>query len=257
MCMARPPKRQQAQKKQIYIIFWFLIIALVGLIGWFTYLLIRPEDTATTTKQVNQPVNILANTTPSKKKNKASSNANANATNLDAVNSNTNTNETNTNANNNSNVDAGLVEPDTSADTDANTNADATTKTVTLYFPKTGSACGEVSAVQRDIEPTDDIYGQIIIEDMHGPTEAETGYSNAVTAAIHLRQVQYTADGPLITVNEAYDELDDCTQATVDAQLIKTANAMFELPEDTAGQVVVGSVEDTSTNDNTNTESTE
>lgn len=241
-------KHSTKQQTQLYLIFWVIIIGLVVLIGWFAYILIRPDATtpaAVNQNQINSSTADATKNSNTNKDKKKKNNSNTNNTNVvtnEAVVTNENTNtvtpETNTNNTNNTN-EAGLVEPDETATDDGTT-------TVTLYFPKGDSACGEVYPVERKIVPTDDLYGQIILEDMHGPTEEEGDYDNAVTSAVRLRQVEYTADGPLLTLNEGYNELDECQQATVAAQLIKTANAMFELPEDTAGQVVVGEVtEDT------------
>ncbi|EKD76329.1 MAG: hypothetical protein ACD_43C00148G0001 [uncultured bacterium] len=263
---------KQRTQQQLYIIFWIVIAVLIGLIGWFTYVLIRPDSTTTNTASTKQ-ANTNTNTVTEKKSKKTN---NSNSTNDNA---NTNTNITNSSADTNTATDdtaaqdGGLVEPTTNTndatdDTTTNTNEaadeastnattdDTNTKTVMLYFPKSDSACGEVAAVERKIEPSDDIYGQIILETMHGPTAEESGYTNAVPSDMYLRQVEYTADGALITVSEAYDSLDSCDQKTAAAQLIETANAMFELPTGTAGEVVVGTTTDdetdTDTNENTN-----
>ena len=260
-------------QQQLYIVFWIIIVILIGLIGWFTYLLIQPKDsdpqTTTNTNVVTDNTNVNSG---KKKKNK---NTNTTETNTNAASDDTaNTNAAATDAD--TTTDGGLVEPadgtdattddtdETSADADATTDdADADAEadeagtgtdeiaadddgkqTVTLYFPKASSGCGEVYPVERKIEPSDDLYGQIILETMHGPTDEETGYSSAVPSGMYLRRVEYTADGALITVSEAYDTLDSCDQETAAAQLIETANAMFELPEGTAGEVVVGTVSD-------------
>lgn len=227
-------------QQPLYIIFWIIIAILLGLIGWFTYVLIKPNDSSTDPAQTNSTTDNTNTTTEKNSKKKK--------------NSNTDTTNGVANANTNTAADSGLVEPSDSADeTATEATADADKKTVTLYFPKSADACGEVYPVERQIEPSDDIYGQIILETMYGPTETESDYTSAVPSDMYLRRVEYTADGAVITVNEAYDSLDNCAQETVTAQLVETANAMFELPAGTAGEVVVGTV----TDDETATDTTE
>lgn len=279
-------------QQQLYIVFWIIIVILIGLIGWFTYLLIQPKDsdsqTTTNTNVVTDNTNVNSGK-KKKNKNTNTTEANTNAATDDATNTNTTTTDADTT------TAGGLVEPAdgteaTTDDSDETTDADATTdgttddadaeadeagtgtdetaadddgkQTVTLYFPKANSDCGEVYPVERKIEPSDDLYGQIILETMHGPTDEETGYSTAVPSGMYLRRVEYTADGALITVSEAYNTLDSCNQETAAAQLIETANAMFELPEGTAGEVVVGTVSDdeddsTDTAEDSDTDSTD
>jgi hypothetical protein len=271
--------KTHATQQQLYIVFWIIIAVLIGLIGWFTYLLIQPnvndptESTnTTTTNETSNTENVNAG---KKKKNKNTNAANTNAATDDDGSSSTTTNT------NNASDDEGLVEPEATddateadadaaasdvtdeneeatADNDETTDDTATTK-VTLYFPKADSDCGEVYPVERDVEPTDDPYGQIILEAMHGPSDEETGYDNAVPSGLYLRQVEYTAAGAVITVSEAYDDLDSCAQQTVTAQLVETANAMFELAEGTTGEVVVGTVDsdDDSTDDNADSTDTD
>lgn len=243
-------------QQQLYIIFWIIIVILIGLIGWFTYLLIQPDDTSTPTTANTETTTNSANTN-TEKKSKKKKNTNANST----TNANSNSSAADSTITNSetddSNTTGGLVEPadsetetndaeETVTKTDETIEADTEEgdKTVMLYFPKSASSCGEVYPVERRITESDDPYGQIILEVMDGPTEDETGYTSAVPADLYLRQVEYTADGAVITVSEAYDNLDNCAQQTVDAQLVETANAMFELPEDTTGEVVVGTVHD-------------
>lgn len=252
------PRTTSSNQKATYAILSIIIAALVILIAWFTYLLIKPSDSDTSTNSSaldgNSNKNKNANKTSNKNK------ANSNATNTNANKSNTNNTNSNTN-------EAGLVEPDTNSNTNTNSseedeeNEDGT-ETITLYFPKDTAACGTVHPVERNVTPSDDFYGQIVLEDIHGPSDTETGYTTAIPAGLRLREVRYSSDGPIITVNEAFDELSDCDQKTVTAQLVKTANAMFDLPDSTEGEVVVGEVsEDTSdaedTSDDTNTNSAE
>lgn len=242
-------KNNPKQLKSLYSILTVIVAILLILIGWFVYLLVKPADkvvtednktTVTTTKNVNQ-----------KKKNK---NKNTIVVPADeSVTKNENTNETLTDEKKDVTTDEtvitdkeeGLVEPENEAEKTTTTGEDeADNKNeVTLYFPKDVNSCGTVYPVKREITPSDDPYGQIILEDMHGPKADEGDYTNAIPAGTYLRQVQYTADGPVITVSEQYDTLSECTRKTADAQLIKTANAMFELSEDTAGTVEVGTVD--------------
>lgn len=242
-------------QQQLYIIFWIVIVILIGLIGWFTYLLIKPDNASTvTTANTETTTNSVTANVEKKSKKKKTTNANSSAnanSDVTAANSTVAADGTDTN------TAGGLVEPTNStnnessaAETDTNTNqtTEASTaegdKTVTLYFPKSTASCGEVYPVERRITESDDPYGQIILEAMAGPTEAEAEYTSAVPADLYLRRVEYTADGAVITVSEAYDNLDECNQQTVTAQLVETANAMFELPAGTAGEVVVGTVSD-------------
>ena len=231
------PRPSSAKPKVAYAVLGIIISALIILIGWFVYLLANPTPSTNTA--------TTSNKTPTNSVNKTAKNKNANTvrTNVTATTNTTNTNSavnTTTTTNTNSNS--------------ANTNADGT-KTITLYFPKAAGACGAVYAVSRSVTPADDFYGQVILEDLDGPSSTDTGYTTAIPADLRLREVRYTSAGPVITVNDAYDGLNDCDKSTVAAQLVKTANLMFDLPEDTAGEVVVGTVDDnadTNTNDNTN-----
>ncbi len=244
------------QSKSLYLIFGVVIAVLLALIGYFAYLLIAPsDDTDTSTNTVNATANSNAN------KNK-NANANKNANSNGNSNSNANTNNSNTNA--------GLVEPENSnTNTNSNSNTNSADETadevvagegeevITLYFPKDGASCGEVSPVKRAVTPSDDFYGQIILADLAGPTSEETGYDNAASG-IRLRWVEYTSEGSIVYVNEAYDALNDCDKATVDAQLIQTANVMFDVKATADGKVVVGYPEGQdpnadATNDNSNT----
>ncbi len=252
----------------LYLIFGVIIAVLIALIGYFAYLLISPtDDTATN-----------SNTTITNNSNKNNGNTNSNKN----KNKNSNTNESsNSNGNDNTNDD-GLVEPDdnananensntnTNKNTNSNKNVNATTadevvagegeEVITLYFAKTGSDCGEVFPVKRAVTPEEDFYGQIMLADLAGPTDDESGYVSKATG-VRLRWVEYGSEGSTIYVNEAYDELNACDQATVDAQLIQTANAMFDVAITADGQVVVGYPDEesgtdadgeTTTNDNTN-----
>ena len=188
-------------------------------------------------------------------------------------------NNSNVNKNKNTNSDEdedGLVEPEDDEDDESLTEDEEETdqedadegdeedtdetdddkETVTMYFPKADSECGEVFAVEREMELGDDPYGEIVLAAMAGPTADESDYVDGIPSTVRLRQVQYTSAGPLLTVNEGYDELDTCQQQTVDASLIETSNAMFELSEGGSGEVVVGEIEDeeedtTNTNEST------
>ncbi|MFA5995820.1 MAG: hypothetical protein WCW27_02790 [Patescibacteria group bacterium] len=241
-----------SQLKVLYGILALVVAVLVGLIGWFVYLLINPATPTDTTN-----TNLINQTNSATLNN--SNLANTNLTNIANVNGNINTANTNTNSNandntnnsnKNTNTDTGLVEPDSNTNNNSNTNSNM--KTVSLYFQPTGADCGEVAAVKRELTPNEaDPYGQIMLEDMHGPKAEETGYSNAVPSSVKLKEVRYTSAGPLITVNEAYNSLSACQKQSVDAQLIKTANVMFDLPENGSGEVTVGEV-DTNTNTNSN-----
>lgn len=244
--------------KTLYVIFAVVVVGLIFLIGWFAYLLLwQPDDKDVTSTNTN-----ITNTANTNKKN-ANKNKNSNVANTNEVNENENDNT------NNTNDDEGLVEPDENENDNDNgndnTNSDdedteAEGETKTLYFASSSSSCGETVAVERPLTLGDDPYGEIILSMMSGPAEDEDGV-DGIPSTVRLRQVQYTADGPLITVGEGYNDLSDCEKQTVDAQFIETANAMFDLPAGTNGEVVVGEVatddaEDTSdnTNSNTNTE---
>lgn len=262
---------KKTQTQSLYIVFGIVIAGLVVLIGWFIYLLVKPATPVSTTKTA-----VITNTTNTT----VTTNSKTKKTNTNTTVKNSNT-TVNSNANSNSNTNAGLIEPQppttntnttntnsTSTNTTTNTNTttavtetapvdngDGTTA-ITLYFPKTGGVCGAVSPVRRTITTPTDLFGQIVIEDMHGPSSDDTGYDSAMTSAmpsgLHLRYVQYDHDtGSTVTVNEAYDTLSDCDRKTADAELITTANAMFEVDLATSGQVVVGEVP-TDTNSNTN-----
>jgi hypothetical protein len=248
---------KQKPSQGLYIVFGVIIAVLIALIGYFAYLLIAPSDDTNTT----------TNTAVTNTSNKNNSNTNSNK------NKNSNTNK-NSNANSNTNAE-GLVEPNKNNNDNSNTNSNtnnntnsATTdeatdevvagegeKVITLYFPKTGAACGEVTAVKRAVTPDeDDFYGQIMLADLAGPTAEETGYDNAA-AGVRLRWVEYTSEGSIVYVNEAYNELSDCDQQTAEAQLIHTANAMFDVSPTATGEVIVGypdEDEDTNTNSGTN-----
>lgn len=246
------------QQKILYGILALVVAVLVVLIGWFVYLLAKPTDTTTSNNENENiaAVNMVNNTN----KTTTTNNANVANTNSAATNTNSNTNTTVNNSNASvSNTNEGLVEPDvnsninstSNANNNSNTNTAEGKKTVTLYFPKTGAACGEVTAVQRDITPDEtDPYGQIILEDMRGPNEEEVGYTDGIPSTIRLKEVKYTSAGSIITVNEAYNDLSDCEKKTVDAQFIKTANTMFDASPDGPGEVVVG---ETTTETDTNT----
>lgn len=222
-----------------------IVIGLVLLILWFVYLLVKPQPkNDDTNKNTTNTVNNINTTNSNKNKNNNSetkNNSNSDNKN-DNENDNTNNSE-NDNDNENTNSDEededGLVEPDN----------DEPGEAITLYFPKSTSDCGTVYAVERKIELGEDPYGQTILADMAGPEEDETGYVDGIPSSIRLRQVEYAGSGPKITVSEDYNNLDSCTKQTVDAQLIKTANAMFDLPENTSGEVVVGIVETEDTED--------
>ncbi len=247
--------------KTLYVIFAVVVVGLIFLIGWFAYLLVwKPDD-----KKDAAPTNTnITNTANTNKKN---------------TNKNTNAGSKNTNDNentNNTNDDEGLVEPDDNENSNENENDNDNTNTDSddeaegdtkmLYFASSSSSCGETVAVERPLTLGEDPYGEIILSMMSGPEDDEEGV-DGIPSTVRLRQVQYTANGPLITVGEGYNDLSDCEKQTVDAQFIETANAMFDLPEGTTGEVVVGEVatddteEDTEdsaetedTNSNTNTE---
>lgn len=260
-------KTTTQQQKILYGILALVVGVLVVLIGWFIYLLFKPATPSTTT---NENV-VITNATANQNVPKTTVNTNTTTNDNSNLNANTNTNNTNSNSSNtssNSNTNGdGLVEPDTNSNTNSNantnvsapegptyssSNTDATTET--LYFAKSGGSCGEVGAVQRSFTPGDDPYGQIILDDMRGPTAEETGYVDGIPSTIKLKQVQYTASGSVITVNEAYNDLSDCDKKTVDAQFIKTANTMFDVSPEAAGEVVVGeATTETETNSNSNT----
>lgn len=246
--------------KTLYVIFAVVVVGLIFLIGWFAYLLLwQPDDKDVTSTNTN-----ITNTANTNKKN-GNKNKNSNVANANEVNDNDNTNNTND--------DEGLVEPDENENDNDNDNtnsddedSEAEGDIKTLYFASSSSSCGETVAVERPLTLGDDPYGEIILSMMSGPADDEEG-TDGIPSTVRLRQVQYTANGPLITVGEGYNDLSDCEKQTVDAQFIETANAMFDLPAGTDGEVVVGEVatddtedgteEDDSaedTNSNTNTE---
>lgn len=242
--------------KTLYVIFAVVVVGLIFLIGWFAYLLLwQPDDKDVTSTNTN-----ITNTANTNQK-KSNKNKNSNIANDNEANENENTNNTND--------DEGLVEPDendnANDNSNDNTNSDdedeAEGETKTLYFASSSSSCGETVAVERPLTLGEDPYGEIILNMMSGPADDEDGV-DGIPSTVRLRQVEYTADGPLITVGEGYNDLSDCEKQTVDAQFIETANAMFDLPAGTDGEVVVGEVatddtEDTAaddTNSNTNTE---
>lgn len=241
--------KKKTSSQSLYVIFGVVIALLVALIGYFVYLLVSPSTTASDTATPTNTNGVVAenvNADKTKKKKKTNTNAtvneNANAT-------------TNDNTNVNASTD-GLVEPkpeddtateDTTEETATEPEADAAEvvagegeQVVTLYFPKAGTSCGEVFPVKRAITPEADLYGQILLADMAGPTDEETGYASAIPSGLRLRRVEYTAAGPVVYVNEAWDDADDCDQQTAEAQLIETANAMFDFTAGTAGEVIVG-----------------
>lgn len=245
--------------KTLYVIFAVVVVGLIFLIGWFAYLLLwQPDDKDATSTNTN-----ITNTSNVNKKN-----TNKNKNNALTNDSETNSNTENDNTNNTN--DEGLVEPDENDNSNDNSNdntnsddedSEAEGETKTLYFASSASSCGETVAVERPLTLGDDPYGEIILSMMSGPAEDEDGV-DGIPSTVRLRQVQYTANGPLITVGEGYNDLSDCEKKTVDAQFIETANAMFDLPAGTNGEVVVGEVatDDTEdgteedTNSNTNTE---
>lgn len=248
--------------KTLYVIFAVVVVGLIFLIGWFAYLLLwQPDD-----KETNGITDHAENT------NVTEINTNKKNKNANTVNKNTNAENDNDNAN--TNEDEGLVEPDEDEDDNANDNSNDNTnsddedeaegETKTLYFASSSSSCGETVAVERPLTLGEDPYGEIILNMMSGPADDEDGI-DGIPSTVRLRQVEYTADGALITVGEGYNDLSDCEKQTVDAQFIETANAMFDLPAGTDGEVVVGEVateddteeDDTAaddTNSNTNTE---
>lgn len=251
--------KKKTSSQQLYLIFGVVIALLVGLIGYFAYLLMAPSNQATNANS-NNTATVETTTTTKETKNKKKANTNtiaeeiaedtegiAEKTETDSEDSETNVNE-------------GLVEPESGIaeeiaegteeeaedEEDENTNtvvAGEGEQVVTLYFAKTDSDCGEVFPVQRAITPTEDLYGQLILAAMAGPSDEETGYVSAA-GNIRLRRVEYTSAGPTIYVDEAYDDLSTCDQQTTEAQLVETANAMFDLPEGTTGEVIVGYPED-------------
>lgn len=229
------------QSKSLYLIFGLVIVVLLALIGYFAYQLISPGDTETNSNtNVNATANSNKNSNANKNSNKNNSNVNGN------TNSNSNTNEglvepTNSNRNKNSNTNS-TNDEDADEDTDKDSEevvAGEGEEVITLYFAKDNAACGEVSAVQRAVTPAEDFYGQIMLADLAGPTSDEDGYTNAA-AGVRLRWVEYTSEGSKVYVNEAYDELSDCDKETAAAQLIQTANVMFEVGAKNDGEVIVG-----------------
>lgn len=236
--------------KTMYIIFGIIVIGLIFLITWFAYLLWQPQDDSDVSQTNNAVSNSLSNNSTKNK------NANKN-TNVEITDD---TSTTNTNGED-SNSNEGLVEPDDSDNGSDNDNGNDNTNTEdenteTLYFAASTSSCGDTIAVERELELSDDPYGEILLSMMAGPEVDDEGI-DGIPSTVRLRQVEYTAAGPLITVGEGYDTLTNCEKQTVDAQFIKTANAMFDLPEDTAGEVVVGTIEadDTETEEDSNTNS--
>ncbi|EKD79276.1 MAG: hypothetical protein ACD_41C00116G0002 [uncultured bacterium] len=239
--------KKKTSTQSLYVIFGVVIALLIALIGYFAYLLVSPgaSDPAV---DVNETVTVNTNTEKSKKK---KTNANSDA--ASNVNTNTNTESAsggNATTNTNETEDeAGLVEPPPEEDA-TETEADAETteavvagegeQLVTLYFPKASSSCGEVFPVKRAVTPEEDLYGQILLATIAGPITAEVEYVSVVPSGLRLRRVEYTAAGPTIYVNEAFSAARDCDQQTVEAQLVETANAMFDFPTGTAGEVVVG-----------------
>lgn len=238
--------------KTLYVIFGIVVVGLLFLIIWFGYILWKPDGEEIVTEETPTAVTNSVNTN----KSNTNSNKNSNPSLLDDEDENTNTNsndeaesdenDKNTNEDEADGEADGLVEPDDEED-------DATATTSTLYFATSSSACGETVAVERDLELGEDPYGEIVLSMMAGPESEEDGV-DGIPGTVRLRQVQYTAAGPLITVNEEYDELDSCAKKTVDAQFIETANAMFDLPAGTSGTVEVGTVavEEDTTDTNTN-----
>lgn len=231
---------KSANAKTLYVIFTVVVVGLIFLIGWFAYLLWQPDEEAT-------PSNT--NTTNVSNVNTKNINKNTNAGLTNKANSNDNENENdNTNSDD---EDEGLVEPDedendndnenTNSDDEDGADSEAEGETETLYFASSGSSCGETVAVKRPLTLGDDPYGEIILNMMAGPEDGEDGV-DGIPSTVRLRQVQYTSNGPLITVGEGYNDLSDCEKQTVDAQFIETANAMFDLPAGTDGEVVVGEV---------------
>lgn len=233
-------------------IFGVVIALLIALIGYFVYLLMAPEKTSDQTK-TNQTVN----TPVTKEKTNQKKKTDTNSTTTTNEETNTNDNE-NTNATTTDEDEAGLVEPQPDGTTTDEETADEEDETeavvagegeqvVTLYFTKIDSSCGQVFPVKRAVTPEEDLYGQIILADIAGPTEEETGYTSAMPSGLRLRRVEYTAAGPVIYVNEAFSDADNCDQKTVEAQLVETANAMFDFPKGTAGEVIVGYPDDVET----------
>lgn len=227
--------KKKTSSQQLYLIFGVVIALLVGLIGYFAYLLMAPSNQTTTTNTNSNNATTVATTNTTKEtKNKKKANTNTIAETAEPE------------PEDAEEEDEGLVEPIAEdaeeADEEENTNtvvAGEGEQVVTLYFAKTDSDCGEVFPVQRAITPTEDLYGQLILASMAGPSDTEDGYVSAA-GNIRLRRVEYTSAGPTIYVDEAYDDLSTCDQQTTEAQLVKTANAMFDLPEGTSGEVIVG-----------------
>lgn len=248
--------KKKTSSQSLYVIFGVVIALLVALIGYFVYLLVSPSTTASdTATPTNTNEVVVENVNADKTKKKKKTNTNA------TVNENANT-ATNDNAN--ASTD-GLVEPKPEDDTATADTTEADTaaeevvagegeQVVTVYFPKAGSSCGEVFPVKRAITPEADLYGQILLADMAGPTDEETGYASAIPSGLRLRRVEYSATGPVVYVNEAWDDADDCDQQTAKAQLIETANAMFDFTAGTVGEVIVGYPEDAVEEEETTTD---
>lgn len=250
-----------SKQRTTYVMFGIIIVALILLIGWFLYVLIvpdKPSPTKDTSNQNNtnlttESTKLETENTNTKKKKK---NKNTNAAGLVEPDANSNINvEDNDTTDNDSESDVNDdAEGDTEGDTDTSEDAaNENATTITLYFPQSDSGCGEVFPVERDVELSEDTYGDIILTMMAGPNDEESAYVDGVPGTVRLRQVEYTADGPLVTVSEGYNELDNCAQQTVDAAFIQTANAMFELSVDGPGTVEVGEVktEDSATDEST------
>lgn len=237
--------KKKPSSQSLYVIFGVVIALLIALIGYFVYLLVSPSET-NDQANTNQTVNTNTVSTKTTKKKKTNSNAATDTT--TAVNDNTNTTD-NTNTVTDED-EVGLVEPKPDETTAVDeVVAGEGEQIVTLYFPKTDSACGEVFPVQRAVTPEEDLYGQILLADMIGPSAAESGYTSAMPSGLRLRRVEYTSAGPMIYVNEAFTETRDCDQQTAEAQLVETANAMFDFPEGTSGEVIVGYPDDTETDE--------
>ncbi|MDP3970184.1 MAG: hypothetical protein Q8P90_00625 [bacterium] len=249
--------------KALYVTLSIIIVGLVGLIGWFIYLLITADsEDETAVKNTNTEIVTTTNTNVN-----TNYNYNTNTKTVADLEPSLNIDDTELfdldekldkiedtdimGADDLSELDDKIKKDELKDDEE---NADDTKtseegETITLYFPTSTSDCGEVQAVERTVELGDDPYGETILTMMHGPNSDESDYSDGIPASVGLRQVEYTADGALITVNEGYNDLDSCTQQTVNAQFIETANAMFDLPAGTSGTVEVGTVEDEESDD--------
>ncbi len=267
--------------KTLYVIFGVLVVGLVILIVWFGYILMNPAE-EDSNNNVNANSSVVTNAN--------NSNANTNS-----ATTNTNKND-NTNVNNNDNTNSaddeddenleddedkddeeddkdGLVEPDNEDTTDEDDEDSASDgedgEKITLYFSDPSGSCGDTVKVTRTVELGDDVYGETILTMMRGPEGDEKG-EDGIPSTVGLRRVQYTADGPLVLVTEAFDDLDSCTQETITTQFLQTANVMFDLPANSGGEVRSGTVdeldlqtegddstENVTTNSNSNTNSSE